>query len=205
MILPIHLLGTDVLREPTEHIDADSPELQSLIDDMIETMHGASGIGLAAPQIGRKERLFVVDVSPMERDFEEAGLEMPEQPMIFLNAEIVAESEDDSDFEEGCLSIPDIHEVVIRPDAIRLRYQDRNLKEMEEEFDGILSRVIQHEYDHVDGVLFIDHLSAFKRRLLRRRLEDIRQGLTEAEYPVYADGKGVIEPKEIDERSGEDI
>lgn len=202
MILPIHLLGTDVLREATEHVDADSPELQSLIDDMIETMHGASGIGLAAPQVGRNERIFVVDVSPMARDFEEAGVEMPDQPMVFINAEIVAESDEDCDFEEGCLSIPDIHEVVIRPEAIRLSYQDRTMSEREEEFDGILSRVIQHEYDHVDGVLFIDHLSAFKRRLLRRRLEDIRNGITEADYPVYAKDKGVIEPTESDEESG---
>ncbi len=194
MILPIYLLGTDVLREIALDVEKDSPEIQQLIDDMIETMHAAKGIGLAAPQIGRTERLFVVDVSPMEEDFVEAGMELPGQPMVFLNAEIVDESEDDSEFEEGCLSIPDIHEVVVRPEALTLRYLDRSFTPREERFEGMLARVIQHEYDHVDGVLFIDHLSSFKRRLLKRRLQDIREGRTEADYNVFAKDKGVIKP-----------
>ena len=194
MVLPIYLLGTDILREQTTPVESDSTELQQLIDDMVETMHAAKGIGLAAPQIGRSERLFIVDVSPMEEDFVEAGLEMPEQPMVFLNAEIVQESQQETEFEEGCLSIPDIHEVVERPEALTIRYLDRTFTEREEQYDGMLARVIQHEYDHVDGVLFIDHLTSFKRRLLKRRLEDIREGKTDASYPVLAKDVGVIEP-----------
>lgn len=196
MVLPIYLLGTDELRVETSDVTQDSPEIQQLLDDMIETMHAAKGIGLAAPQVGRLERIFVVDVSPMEEDFEEAGVPMPAQPMVFINAEITAESEEETDFEEGCLSIPDVHEVVVRPEALRIRYLDRTFTEREEEFDGILARVIQHEYDHVDGVLFIDHLTAFKRRLLKRRLQDIREGRTDASYPVLAKDIGVIEPEE---------
>ncbi|MDA0379450.1 MAG: peptide deformylase [Bacteroidetes bacterium] len=196
MVLPIYLLGTDELRVETSDVKEDSAELQKLIDDMIETMHAAKGIGLAAPQVGRLERLFVVDVSPMEEDFEESGVPMPDQPMVFINADIVAESEEDSEFEEGCLSIPDVHEVVERPEALRIRYLDREFNQREEEYDGILARVIQHEYDHVDGVLFIDHLTAFKRRLLKRRLQDIREGRADASYPVLAKDLGVIEPEE---------
>lgn len=196
MVLPIYLLGTDELRVETSDVTVDSAELQQLIDDMIETMHAAKGIGLAAPQIGRSERIFVVDVSPMEEDFVEAGVSMPSQPMVFINADITAESEEETDFEEGCLSIPDVHEVVERPEALRIRYLDRTFSEKEEEYDGILARVIQHEYDHVDGVLFIDHLTAFKRRLLKRRLQDIREGRTDASYPVLAKDIGVIQPEE---------
>ena len=117
MIRPVYLLGRPELREVTRRIESDSDELQSLIDDMIETMHGASGIGLAAPQIGRSERLFVVDVSPMAETLEEEGVEVPEQPMVFINASIVEEAEEDTEFEEGCLSIPEIHEIVVRPDT----------------------------------------------------------------------------------------
>ncbi|MDE2995363.1 MAG: peptide deformylase [Bacteroidota bacterium] len=196
MVFPIYLLGTDILRQVTELVQEDSPELQTFIDDMIETMHAAKGIGLAAPQVGRMERVFIVDVSPMEEDFTEAGVELPEQPMVFLNAEILAESEEETEFEEGCLSIPDIHEVVERPEALRIRYLDRSFTEREEEYDGMLARVIQHEYDHVDGVLFLDHLTSFKRRLLKRKLQDIREGRTDASYSVFAKDKGVIEPTE---------
>ena len=196
MVFPIYLLGTDILRQVTEPVQEDSPELQTFIDDMIETMHAAKGIGLAAPQVGRMERVFIVDVSPMEEDFTEAGVELPEQPMVFLNAEILAESEEETEFEEGCLSIPDIHEVVERPEALRIRYLDRSFTEREEEYDGMLARVIQHEYDHVDGVLFLDHLTSFKRRLLKRKLQDIREGRTDASYSVFAKDNGVIEPTE---------
>jgi peptide deformylase len=184
MIHPVYLLGRSELRETTQPVESDSQELQSLIDDMIETMHAASGIGLAAPQIGRTERLFVVDVSPMRESLEEEGVDVPEQPMVFLNAAIVLDSEEESEFEEGCLSIPDIHEVVVRPETIRIRYLGRDFEEREEEFSGMLARVIQHEYDHVEGILFIDHLSPLRRRLLKRRLADIRSGNVETDYEV---------------------
>lgn len=186
MIRPVYLLGRPELRDVTRRIESDSDELQELIDDMIETMHGASGIGLAAPQVGRGERLFVVDVSAMRESLEEEGIDVPEQPMVFINASIVDESEESAEFEEGCLSIPEIHEIVIRPEAVRIRYLNRNFEQQEDEFTGMLARVIQHEYDHVDGVLFIDHLSPLRRRLLKRRLEEIRSGDVETDYEVLA-------------------
>ncbi|MEQ9104200.1 MAG: peptide deformylase [Rhodothermales bacterium] len=192
MILPIHLLGSPILREDTVEVTPDMPEVQGLIDDMIETMQGARGIGLAAPQVGRSERIFVVDVSPMAEDFLEAGLAMPEQPMVFLNARITASGDEESEFEEGCLSIPDIHETVFRPDRIELEWMDGSFKLHRAWFDGILARVIQHEYDHVDGVLFIDHLRPLRRRLLKRRLLDIQEGRVSSDYPTYGHGIGLI-------------
>ncbi len=194
MIRPIYLLGSDELRAPTTAVERDSEDVQRLIGDLIDTMHDASGIGLAAPQLGQSVRIFVVDVTPMERDFEEDGIEMPSQPMIFIDAQIVDKTEEDEEFEEGCLSIPDIHENVIRPGGIKIEYLDRSFKKRNEVFEGILARVIQHEYDHIEGVLFIDHLSAFKRRLLKRKLDDIRNGVTEADYPVYTLETGIIQP-----------
>ena len=184
MILPIHVYGAPILREETEDVEANSDELQRLIDDMIETMRGAEGIGLAAPQVGRRERLFVVDLTPMQEEVEKEGLELPPQPMVFINPEIVGESEEECEFEEGCLSIPDLRENVIRPDRIRIEYLDRNFERQALEVDALLSRVIQHEYDHLEGVLFIDRISPFKRRLLRRRLREMARGNVEADYPL---------------------
>lgn len=178
MILPIYVYGAPILTQRTIEVTENTPELQQLIDDMIETMHGASGIGLAAPQVGRSERLFVVDLSPMEEEGAESA------PMVFINPEIYEESEEDEEYEEGCLSIPDIREYVIRPEGIRLRYLDRHLKKHDIVADGMLARVIQHEFDHLDGVLFLDHISAFKRRLLKRRLKDMTKGKVEADYPL---------------------
>lgn len=180
MILPIYVYGAPILTQRTIEVTENTPELQQLIDDMIETMHGASGIGLAAPQIGRSERLFVVDLSPMA---EEEGAEEI-KPMVFINPEIYDESEEDEEYEEGCLSIPDIREYVVRPEGIRMRYLDRNFKKQDVTADGMLARVIQHEFDHLDGVLFLDHISSFKKRLLRRRLKEMVNGNVEADYPV---------------------
>jgi len=194
MILPIYLFGTPVLRQPTQDVAGDSEAVQTLVDNMLETMHEASGIGLAAPQVGRNERIFVVDIGPVAAEYEGGNEDLPEQPMVFINARIEDESEQAGSYEEGCLSIPDVHEEVVRPRAIRIRYLDRDFEECEAEFEGMLARVIQHEYDHVDGVLFVDHLTAFKRRLLRRRLKDISEGSVDVDYPTYADGKGVLAP-----------
>lgn len=180
MVLPIYVYGQPILREPTHDVTENSDELQQLIDDMIETMQAAPGIGLAAPQIGRSERLFVVDLSSMEEELDD----LPPQPMVFINAEIVEETDTACEYEEGCLSIPDIQEYVERPEAVRIRYLDRDFEEHELEAGGMLARVIQHEYDHVDGILFIDHISAFRRRLLRRRLREMAKGQVEAEYPL---------------------
>lgn len=188
MILPIYPYGSPILREETVPVEQGSPELQRLIDDMIETMHGASGIGLAAPQVGRRERVFVADLSPMVEDIREELGEVPDWaqgPLVFINPEIV-ESDEDAlcDYEEGCLSIPDIREVVTRPDRVRLRYLDRGFQPREIEAEGSLARVVQHELDHLHGVLFIDRISAFRRRLLQRRLREMAKGAVEADYPL---------------------
>jgi len=173
----------------------DSEDVQRLIDNMIETMHNASGVGLAAPQVGRSERLFVIDVSAVFED-EEASPEsetelVPEPtprhrlgPIAFINPELVLLESDDVDFEEGCLSIPDLREDVTRPDAILIKYLDRHFQPREIETDGLIARVIQHEFDHLNGVLFVDHLSPLKRRLLRRRLREMAKGDVSAEYPI---------------------
>lgn len=185
MILPIYVYGDPILREETQDVEANSDELQQLIDNMIQTMHGAAGIGLAAPQVGRTERLFVVDLSPMLDDLdEEEAVGIPPQPMAFINPEIVWESEEEVEFEEGCLSIPDLREIVVRPTQIRIQYLDRDFTEQEVVVGNLMARVIQHEYDHLDGVLFIDHISAFRRRLLKRRLREMAQGKVEADYPL---------------------
>ena len=183
MILPIYVYGAPILTAGTDPVEADSPALQALIDDMIETMHGASGIGLAAPQVGRRERLFVIDLSPLELDEEQ----IPAQPMVFINPEILEVSDEVDEFEEGCLSIPDIREFVERPIRIHIRYLDRHFMAHELEATGMLARVIQHEYDHLEGILFIDYLSVFKRQMLRRRLRDMARGLVEADYPLHVE------------------
>jgi len=184
MVLPIYVYGTEALREETEPVDENTEALQTLIDNMIETMYTASGIGLAAPQVGRTERVFVVDVTSMADEIEEDGESVPPQPMVFINPEIVWESEADCDFEEGCLSIPDVREMVTRPERVSVRYLDRDFNEQEMEVGSMLARVIQHEHDHLDGVLFTDHLSAFRQRLLRRTLKRMARGDVEADYPL---------------------
>lgn len=185
MILPIHVYGDEILRTTTQEVDTNSEELQQLIDDMIETMHGAAGIGLAAPQVGRTERLFVIDLTAMLPDLEEEEREaLPEQPMVFINPEITWEGEEDVEFEEGCLSIPELREAVIRPEHIGLVYLDRAFERHEIEVGSLLARVIQHEYDHLDGILFVDHISSFRRGLLRRRLREMARGNVEADYPL---------------------
>ena len=192
MIRPIYLLGNPELRRVTQDIPKDSADIQNLIDDMLETMHNACGIGLAAPQIGRFEKVFVIDVSNFESENEESDHAIPDQPMVFVNSKLVETSDSGAEFEEGCLSIPDIHEEVMRPMHVRIRYLDRHFCEQEDSYTGMLARVIQHEYDHLEGVLFIDHISTLRRRLLKRRLKDISAGESEAEYPVYVLGKGAL-------------
>jgi peptide deformylase len=188
MVLPIHLYGHDALRQETTPVEANSDELQALLDNMIETMHNAAGIGLAAPQVGREERLFVVDVTPMATEMEEDGEPVPPQPMVFINPEIVAESDETTDMEEGCLSIPEVREAVTRPERVRVRYRDRDFEEQTLETGSVLARVVQHEYDHLEGVLFTDYLSSFRKRLLRRSLRQMTEGEVDADYPLVAKG-----------------
>jgi len=188
MVLPIYLYGHDALRQEAQPVEENSDELQALIDNMIETMRNAAGIGLAAPQVGRTERLFVIDVTPMATEMEEDGEPIPPQPMVLINPEIVEEGETAVDMEEGCLSIPEVREVVSRPDRVRMRYRDRDFEQQEIEAGSILARVLQHELDHLDGVLFTDYLSSFRKRLLRRSLRQMTEGEVEAEYPLVAQG-----------------
>jgi peptide deformylase len=184
MILPVHTYGDPILRQQTVPVESDSMELQQLIDDMIETMRGAAGIGLAAPQVGRRERIFVVDLGPLVDEDDPESLTWPEQPMVFVNPTVEEETGDDIEFEEGCLSIPDLKEYVERPDTIHLTYLDRRLEKQDLKATDMLARVIQHEYDHLEGVLFIDRISPFRRKLLRRRLRGMAEGDVEADYPL---------------------
>ncbi len=183
----IRLFGDPVLRHQTTPVESVTPELRELLNDLIETMHNAEGIGLAAPQIGRLERVFVVDISFLfESLSEDEQANFPEQPMVFVNPTIRWESETEEEFEEGCLSIPDIREPVYRPDAVEITFMDEHMQEHTSTFDGLLARVIQHEYDHLEGILFTDHISAFRRSLLKRKLTEISNGNIQAEYPVQA-------------------
>jgi peptide deformylase len=188
MVIPIHVYGDPILREKTESLVQDSAALQQLIDDMFETMHGAAGIGLAAPQVGRKERVFVMDLSPMRGETLAEGLEANlMEPMACLNPEIIDKGDVLLEFEEGCLSIPDVREVVVRPERITLRFLDRTFQPHVIEVGGLPARVMQHELDHLDGVLFVDRITPLKRRLLKRRLREMARGNVDADYPLSTD------------------
>lgn len=188
MILPIRAYGDPVLKRVAQDIEPGHPGLEQLIADMFETMYAANGVGLAAPQVGQSIRLFVVDASPFAED-DEGNLEPEHKHLvgfkrIFINPYIVEEVGDAWAFEEGCLSIPGIREEVERQPRIVLQYQDEHFKEHEEAFDGFAARVIQHEHDHLDGVLFTDHLPPLRKRLLQGRLRDISRGRTDARYAM---------------------
>lgn len=184
VVLPIHTYGLPVLRRRADEVTADSPDLQRLADDMIETMRGAHGIGLAAPQVGHSVRVVTVDLGVMDDAPDAPGAEAS-GALVLLNPEIVPHpAAEREEFEEGCLSIPDVREVVVRPDRLRLRWLGRDFAPREIDADGMLARVIQHEIDHLDGVLFTDRVSALRKRLLTRRLRMIARGETEAEYPI---------------------
>ncbi len=178
MILPIVAFGTPVLKQKTNNIDKDYEGLSELIENMFETMYEASGVGLAAPQIGKSIRLFIVDASPFEDD----EPELKDFQQVFVNPEIVEEQGEEWSFNEGCLSIPHIREDVSRKSKIRIRYQDEHFDTFEEDFEGIAARIIQHEYDHLEGVLFTDYLSPLKKRMLKRKLNDISKGKIQVDY-----------------------
>ena len=187
MTLPIVAYGDPVLRKTGKDIDKDYPDLDQLISNMWETMYKANGVGLAAPQIGRAIRLFVVDADPFseDEDLPEAEREMLKDfKRVFINAEILEEEGKNWSFNEGCLSIPDIREDVSRKKTITIRYLDENFKEHTETFDGLLARVIQHEYDHIEGILFTDKLSSLKRRLLKGKLTNISKGNIVVDYKM---------------------
>ncbi len=179
-ILPVVTYDDPVLRKPADPVDPDHPELQSFIDDLFETMYEANGVGLAAPQVGVSLALFVVDADAITEDEDEEDF----GPGVFINPEIETVEQEKWDAEEGCLSLPEIREKVTRPDTIRIRYLDREFQPHEEVHNGWYARVLQHEYDHLKGILFIDYLGAFRKRLIRKKLEEIRQGSVKAEYPL---------------------
>lgn len=185
MILPIVAYGDPVLRKECKEIDKDYPNLGALIENMYETMYGANGVGLAAPQVGVPIRLFLVDTTPFADDDEYSEAEkeqLKEFKKTFINAQILEETGDEWVFNEGCLSIPEVREDVFRQPSIKIQYQDENFENHTEVYDGLIARVIQHEYDHIEGKLFTDKLSSFKKRLIKGKLNNISKGKVKVDY-----------------------
>ena len=180
MILPIVAYGDPVLKKVAEEIDSDYPGLEKLIADMYETMYSSKGVGLAAPQINKSIRLFIIDASPFADEYPE----LEGWKKTFINPQILEEEGEGWDFNEGCLSIPGIREDVERKPELILEYEDENFELHEEKFDGVVARVIQHEYDHLEGILFTDHLSPLKKRLLKGKLNDISKGIVDVSYKM---------------------
>ncbi|MBE0639616.1 MAG: peptide deformylase [Bacteroidales bacterium] len=185
MILPIVAYGHPTLKKVAEDIDADYPGLDELIANMFETMYASNGIGLAAPQVNQSIRLFIIDASPLADDHPELATFRK----IFLNPYIIEDSGEIVTAEEGCLSIPNIRENVDRHDVVVLEYYDENWNFFEERFDGIKARIIQHEYDHLEGVLFIEKISTLRRTLLTRKLKDITNGNISVDYRMLFPAK----------------
>jgi len=184
-ILPIVTYDDELLRKKTNPVNENSDSMQEFITNMFETMYNSSGVGLAAPQVGQLHRLFVMDADAITEELDEpdAG------PMVFINPEVVEKTGDKVKMEEGCLSIPDVRDDVKRPQRVRVRYLDRSFKQHEMEFDGWISRIIQHEIDHLEGILFLDYLSAFRKRLHRSDLRKIDTGEMPTEYPIFSKNK----------------
>ncbi|MBT4033202.1 MAG: peptide deformylase [Candidatus Marinimicrobia bacterium] len=172
MLFEIQTYGNEVLRTKTEEIPQIDDDLRKFVADMFETMYAAEGIGLAAPQVDKSIRLFVIDLSPVDED---------EGRRVFINPQIINFGDEKDEYEEGCLSIPTIREIITRPTSIRITYQDMDGKQYDEEFDDFLARVIQHEYDHLEKTLFIDHLSSLKKSLIKKTLKKIASGEIEVE------------------------
>jgi peptide deformylase len=185
MILPIVAYGDPVLRKVGKEIDEDYPKLDELIVNMRETMKNAQGVGLAAPQIGKDIRLFLIDASPFSENEE---LEEAERNFLknfnktFINAQIIEEEGEEWAFNEGCLSIPNINEDVFRNEMIHIEYLDENFEKKKETLSGLAARIFQHEYDHIEGILFTDKLSSLKKRLLKKKLENISKGKVDVDY-----------------------
>lgn len=196
-ILAIEAYGSKVLRTMGEDIDKNYPNLDELIENMFETMYNASGVGLAAPQIGLPIRLFIIDASPFAEPDDDGNVDEMAKGLenfkkVFINAEIINEEGEEWGFEEGCLSIPKIREEVFREEKIRMTYYDENWNFHDEEFDGFAARIIQHEYDHIDGVLFTDHLKPLRKRLIQRKLKDITMGKVDIGYRMNFPGKSKV-------------
>ena len=187
MILPIIAYGNPVLRKVSTNIEASYPNLKQLIADMKETMQNADGVGIAANQIGKAIRIFMVDTSGFaenERLSEDQKERLRSFKKTFINPTMIEESGENSNYSEGCLSIPGIDENVVRKSQIKINYLDEEFKPHEEVYNGLIARVIQHEYDHIDGVLFIDKISSIKKKLIKNKLKKIAEGRVKTSYPV---------------------
>lgn len=190
MVLPIVVYGDPVLRKKCEDITKDYPDLKVLIANMYETMYEANGVGIAAPQVGKAIRLFLVDASPFAEVDEDEEPEFTKEEMeqmngfkkTFINARMIEEVGEEWKFSEGCLSIPKIREDVLRKPTITIEYYDEQFKKHTETYDGVIARVIQHEYDHIEGILFTDKINPFKRKLISGKLTDISKGKFRADY-----------------------
>jgi peptide deformylase len=180
MIYPVVVYGHPVLRKIAEDITADYEGLSQLIDDMFQTMYKAEGIGLAAPQIGLSIRLFVIDADPLADDFPE----LKGFKKVFINAHIVERDGQNCSESEGCLSLPNLREEVVRPSRITIEYLDENFVAHREVYEGFAARVIQHEYDHIEGKLFVDYLSPLKKRFLKGKLSAISKGMVDVNYRI---------------------
>jgi peptide deformylase len=184
MILPIYLYGHPALRKEARDIPVDYPDLKALIKNMFETMYNAEGVGLAATQIGLEDRILVLDLNMYaDKDPSFAGFRK-----TLINAHIIERDGNEESVEEGCLSIPDIHEKVPRKNRIRIQYLDENFMAHDEVYEGYKARVIQHEYDHLDGILFVDHISGIRKQMIRSKLNKIMQGKVNCPYRVKAVG-----------------
>lgn len=180
MIKPIYAYGNPVLRKVTDDIDQSYPNIKQLIDDMFETMYASNGVGLAAPQVGLSIRVCVIDATPFVEDYPEAK----DFKKAFINPHIIEESGEEWIFNEGCLSFPGIYEDVSRKSTVKMTYLDENFVEHTETFSGVCARVVQHEYDHLDGKCFIDHLSALKRKMIQRKLNNIIEGKVATKFKI---------------------
>jgi peptide deformylase len=178
MILPIVAYGHPTLRKHAEEIDRNYPDLQQFISDMFDTMYASHGVGLAAPQVNRNIRLFVIDASPYAEDFPQEAL----GKKVFINPRIVEETGEEWAFNEGCLSIPEVREDVVRKPNVKIEYYDEYFEFRSEVVTGILARVIQHEYDHLEGVLFVDRINPLRKVMIKRRLGDIAKGIIKTDY-----------------------
>lgn len=186
MILPIRAFGDPVLRRKGKEISADYPDLKILIDNMFETMHDANGIGLASPQVGLDIRMFLVDLTPLaeDEDYEDIAEELKNFRKVLINPTILEETGEVWKFNEGCLSIPEVREDVARHETITIEYFDENFKKHTDTFSDMRARVIQHEYDHIEGILFTDHLSSLKKKMVKGKLAKISQGEVNVTYKM---------------------
>ncbi len=183
MIYPVTVFGDPVLRKKAEPITEDFKDLKGFIQNMFETMYTSDGVGLAAPQVGQSVRIFVLDTTTDEED-EPAGIKR-----AFINPEIIEKYGDEWSMNEGCLSVPEIREDVLRPESVVLKYFDENMVEHEETFNGFTARVIQHEYDHLEGIMFVDYLNPLKKRILKSKLIAISKGKVIPKYRIKIPGK----------------